>query len=168
MARLINIITWLFIGISLILTALFTIPSLFGYMPYVVLSGSMEPVYPVGSLIYVAPVDANSLKPGDAITFDRNDAVVTHQVYEVNADSKTVMTQGVTNVDSDGSIMHDVEPVSFSQVLGTPVFCIPYLGYVNVFCTTMPGILIVALVALTLIAASYATSDMRRKATAAQ
>ena len=92
MARLINIITWLFIGISLILTALFTIPSLFGYMPYVVLSGSMEPVYPVGSLIYVAPVDANSLEPGDAITFDRNDAVVTHQVYEVNADSKTVMT----------------------------------------------------------------------------
>lgn len=70
MARLINIITWLFIGISLILTALFTIPSLFGYMPYVVLSGSMEPVYPVGSLIYVAPVDANSLEPGDAITFD--------------------------------------------------------------------------------------------------
>lgn len=168
MARLINIITWLFIGISLILTALFTIPSLFGYMPYVVLSGSMEPVYPVGSLIYVAPVDANSLEPGDAITFDRNDAVVTHQVYEVNADSKTVMTQGVANVDSDGSIMHDVEPVSFSQVLGTPVFCIPYLGYVNVFCTTMPGILIVALVALALIAASYATSDMRRKAAAAQ
>ena len=168
MARLINIITWLFIGISLILTALFTIPSLFGYMPYVVLSGSMEPVYPVGSLIYVAPVDANSLKPGDAITFDRNDAVVTHQVYEVNADSKTVMTQGVANVDSDGSIMHDVEPVSFSQVLGTPVFCIPYLGYVNVFCTTMPGILIVALVALALIAASYATSGMRRKAAAAQ
>ena len=113
-------------------------------------------------------LDANSLEPGDAITFDRNDAVVTHQVYEVNADSKTVMTQGVANVDSDGSIMHDVEPVSFSQVLGTPVFCIPYLGYVNVFCTTMPGILIVALVALALIAASYATSGMRRKAAAAQ
>ena len=53
-------------------------PVAFGYMPYVVLSGSMEPVYPVGSLIYVAPVDANSLEPGDAITFDRNDAVVTH------------------------------------------------------------------------------------------
>ena len=60
------------------------------------------------------------------------------------------------------------EPVSFSRVLGTPVFCIPYLGYVNVFCTTMPGILIVALVALALIAASYATSGMRRKAATAQ
>ena len=100
-ARLINTITWLFIGISLILTALFTIRRFLATC----LRGAFGlygPVYPVGSLIYVAPVDVNSLEPGDAITFDRNDAVVTHQVYEVNADSKTVMTQGVANVDSDG------------------------------------------------------------------
>ena len=80
----------------------------------------MEPVYPVGSLIYVAPVDANSLEPGDAITFDRNDAVVTHQVYEVNADSKTVMTQGVANVDSDGPSCTTSSPSRFPKFWELP------------------------------------------------
>ena len=57
------------------------VPRLFGYTPYAVLSGSMEPEYPVGSLIFVHSVDAETLQPGDAATFHRSDgAVVTHQV----------------------------------------------------------------------------------------
>lgn len=35
-------------------------PRLFGYAPYAVLSGSMEPEYPVGSLIYVTATDPSN------------------------------------------------------------------------------------------------------------
>lgn len=38
---------------------------LVGLKPYAVLSGSMEPEYPVGSLLYVKNVDINKLKVGD-------------------------------------------------------------------------------------------------------
>ena len=48
-------------------------PRLLGYTPFAVLSGSMEPAYPVGSLIYVQPVEASSLRVGDAVTFVAND-----------------------------------------------------------------------------------------------
>ena len=131
------------------------VPRLFGYTPYAVLSGSMEPEYPVGSLIFVHSVDAETLQPGDAATFHRSDgAVVTHQVYEVDVDTKLIGTQGIANVNADGTIAHDAEKTPFSQVIGSPVFWIPYLGYVNAYCTTPPGLYVVVAVAVLLLVAS--------------
>lgn len=137
------------------LVAASLLPRLFGYTPYTVLSGSMEPQLPVGSLIYVHSVDPASLQPGDTITFYRSDgAVVTHQIYEVNADEQTVGTQGIANVGPDGSVAHDAEATPFSQVIGTPVLCVPYLGYVNAYCTTPPGLYIVIAIAVLLLGAT--------------
>ena len=44
-------------------------PRVLGLTPFVVLSGSMEPTYPVGSLVYVRSVDASELRVGDPVTF---------------------------------------------------------------------------------------------------
>jgi len=44
-------------------------PILFGYRPVAVLSGSMEPAYPVGSIIYYKAADFNEINAGDAVTF---------------------------------------------------------------------------------------------------
>ena len=120
------------------------IPRLFGYTPYAVLSGSMEPDLPVGSLVYVKSCDPSAIAVGDTATFYRSDgAVVTHQVYEIDAAAQTIGTQGIANKDSDGSIMHDAEKTPFSRVIGTTVFCVPYLGYVNAYCATPPGLFVV-------------------------
>lgn len=75
-------------------------PRLLGYTPFAVLSGSMEPAYPVGSLIYVQPVEASSLRVGDAVTFVANDqgTVATHRVIDVDGDSALLRTQGDANV----------------------------------------------------------------------
>ena len=76
----------LFAAFVVVLLAVSLLPRLFGYTPYAVLSGSMEPEYPVGSLILVHSVDPGALQPGDDVTFYRSDgAVVTHQVYAVDA-----------------------------------------------------------------------------------
>ena len=117
------------------------IPHLFGIKTYVVTSGSMEPEFPVGSLVYVEKVNPSEIKVGDTITFYLKDTniVATHQVYEVDIKNRLFRTQGINNFDEDGKILHDAEPVYYNFLIGKMKFCIPLLGNVNRFCTTAPG-----------------------------
>ena len=110
-----------------------------GLQPYVVLSGSMEPTYPVGSLIYVKSADYKQLKVGDPITFlVSEDTVATHRIIEVlpdEDDPNTIryFTQGDANDAPDGSSVH------YKNIIGKPVFSIPYLGYVSNYIQAPPG-----------------------------
>ena len=110
-----------------------------GLQPYVVLSGSMEPTYPVGSLIYVKSTDYKQLKVGDPITFlVSEDTVATHRIIEVlpdEDDPNTIryFTQGDANDAPDGSSVH------YKNIIGKPVFSIPYLGYVSNYIQAPPG-----------------------------
>lgn len=110
-----------------------------GLQPYVVLSGSMEPTYPVGSLIYVKSTDYKQLKVGDPITFlVSEDTVATHRIIEVlpdKDDPNTIryFTQGDANDEPDGSSVH------YKNIIGKPVFSIPYLGYVSNYIQAPPG-----------------------------
>lgn len=136
-------------------------PRAFGYTPYAVLSGSMEPELPVGSMVFVHQVDPTDIAVGDNATFYRSDgAVVTHQVYEIDPVAQMIGTQGIANKNADGSIMHDAEQTPFSSVIGTVSFCVPYLGFVNAYCTTMPGLLVVVAVLALLVAASIVLDRM--------
>ena len=84
------------------------VPRAFGYMPFAVLSGSMEPDLPVGSMVFVRQVEPTDITVGDNATFYRSDgAVVTHQVYEIDPAAQMIGTQGIANKNADGSIMHD-------------------------------------------------------------
>ncbi len=114
---------------ALALAAAFTGVRLFGLTPYTVTSGSMEPVYPVGSILYVRKADPRDVRIGEAITFTLSGtAVATHQVWAV--EGETFRTQGIANRDSEGNILHDAVPVPFDALIGKPVACIPRLGFV--------------------------------------
>ena len=110
-----------------------------GLQPYVVLSGSMEPTYHVGSLIYVKAVDYKELTVGDPITYMvSQDTVVTHRIIEVlvdeeNPDTIRYFTQGDANDVPDGMSVH------YKNIIGKPVFSIPYLGYVSNYIQNPPG-----------------------------
>lgn len=153
----------------LLLVVAFAGVRLAGLTPYAVLSGSMEPKYPVGSLIYVQDVDPATIQPGDSVTFRKGDVVATHEAYEVDEQAQEIRTQGIANVNSDGSVMHDAEPVSFSSVIGVPVACVPLLGYVNAFVTSPTGTFVVIAGAVVAIALSvYGSREKRKPAPAAQ
>lgn len=113
---------------------------LVGVRTYCVLSGSMEPVYPTGSLLYVRSVDPFSLSVGDAITFMADEkTVVTHRIIEIIPDDedKDVVrfrTQGDANETPDGA------PVHCKNVIGKPLFAIPKLGYFADFIQNPPGL----------------------------
>ncbi|MEE0888236.1 MAG: signal peptidase I [Candidatus Saccharimonadaceae bacterium] len=90
------------------------IPSIFGYKPFVVLSGSMETEIFKGDLAVTREVDAESLQKNDIVAFrDAENHVVTHRVVDiidVNGEKKLV-TKGDNNNsnDSDTVRMKDVE-----------------------------------------------------------
>lgn len=76
------------------------------YQTMTVLTGSMRPTLPVGSMVVTVPVSARSIEVGDVITYripveDRR--VVTHRVVEIvrGGDQPVVRTQGDANKDPD-------------------------------------------------------------------
>lgn len=137
--RIWNWISSVLVGIVVLLAIALAGVRFVGLQPYVVLSGSMEPTYHVGSLIYVKSVDYRELEVGDPITYMLSqDTVVTHRIIEVLVDAEDpdtlrYFTQGDANAVADGTSVH------YKNILGKPVFSIPYLGYVSNYIQNPPG-----------------------------
>ena len=89
---------------------------LMGYRVFNIVSGSMEPKYNVGDLIYVKEVDPQTIKVGDVITFVLNEdlVVATHRVVRIDSEKSHLYTKGDANEDVDGSLVHH------KNVVGTP------------------------------------------------
>ena len=142
MKKLWNAFTTLLVVVVVLLVILLVGVRVIGLQPYVVLSGSMEPAYHVGSLIYVKDVDYTQLQAGDVITFMLNEkTVATHRIVEVIPDETEpgvvrYRTKGDANEVEDGSLIH------YRNVIGSPVFTIPYLGYVANYVQNPPGMYI--------------------------
>lgn len=113
---------------------------LFGVDILTILSPSMEPNYPTGSLIYLVEVNPATLEVDDVITYRISDTMTaTHRIKEIipDEDDPSVLrfrTKGDNNDDYDGKL------VEFGQVEGKVVFCIPYLGYLAMYIQTPPGL----------------------------
>ena len=71
--------------------------SVSGIRCYAVLTGSMEPVLPVGSLLVVVPMSFDELKVGQDITYKTAGGTVTHRIVAIDQAARTVTTQGLTN-----------------------------------------------------------------------
>lgn len=114
----------LFLVIVLIVLA--GIPSIGKYRLLVVLSGSMEPDIPVGSLVVVNP--AQKYAVGDIITFSFNQETTptTHRIHEINEvdGKKLYITKG------DANNIADLRDVFEENIIGKVFFIIPYAGYV--------------------------------------
>lgn len=110
-----------------------------GAQMYTVLSGSMEPTYMTGSLIYVRAIDVSEIKEGTVISFlIVDDTIATHRVIEVIPDEEDASviryrTKGDANEHPDAALVHS------NNVLGTPVFSIPYVGYFISYIRQPPG-----------------------------
>ena len=123
----------LIIGILLVAA-----PIILGFKPVMVLSGSMEPQFHVGSVIYYKQTPFEDIEVGDSITFQaRNEGdLITHRVIEKDDLLMEFATQG------DANSTPDPNPVSYDRVVGKALeFCIPYAGYVIAYCRQIPIII---------------------------
>ena len=146
--------------VPVVIFAVFLMGSrLIGMQVYTIVSGSMEPTYSVGDLLYVKTVDPDSVKVGDPITFVLNEdlVVATHRVIEVDAEEREFTTKG------DANSTADANPVHFNNLIGVPVFSIPLLGYVSAYIQSPPGMYVAIAFGVFLIAVVFLPDLMTKK-----
>ena len=153
-----NIITTIVVILVILLACIFFVPRLFGITPMAVLSGSMEPTYHVGGLVFVQKVDPSDVEVGDSITFTiGNDTVVTHRVIEVNKEEQSFKTKGDANDNEDGG------SVAFNNVKGRALgFTIPYLGFLAVYLNSTSGIIILVAFILIMMLLSFIVDQLSK------
>lgn len=184
--RIWSFVTTLAVLTVVVLAVLLAGVRVVGLTPYAVLSGSMEPTYHVGSLIYVREIAPEDVQIGDPITFVVNEdlLVATHRVVDIAVETTAMQTvtdeetgeettveveldepvyyyqtKGDANDDVDGS------PVHYKNLVGKPVFSIPYLGYLSSTLQTRKGMILGLTAALVLILLLF-MPDMLRAADA--
>ncbi|MBO5449601.1 MAG: signal peptidase I [Ruminococcus sp.] len=152
MKKIANILSTLLIVVLIIALAAVLVSKLvFGVEMKAVLTGSMEPELPVGSLLIISPAEYEDINIGDDITFvrDKNLTLVTHRVIEKDDETQKITTQGIANNSAD-------KPTSYGNVVGKVAFHIPFAGYFVIWTSDLKGkiicgIIIVALVALSIL-----------------
>ena len=134
-----SIIIYLFIAAY----AVVCIPLVLGYKPVVVLSGSMEPTYKTGSVIYYKSVPQEELKVGDTITFtSKNNNLVSHRIVSIE--------NGLYETKGDANNVSDMDKVSYENIKGKVYEkSIPYVGnYIKEVNKSVHMIIIVSVIIL--------------------
>lgn len=126
-----QVLSWLVLFIVLALIAvMIVIPKLGGATAYTVLTGSMRPNFPPGTLVVVKPVDPVQLRIGDVATYQLKSGepeVITHRITSMGTSlggEQRIIFRGDANNTAD-------DPVQSEQIRGKLWYSIPLLGYVN-------------------------------------
>lgn len=112
----------------------FTLPRIFGIEIYGILTGSMDPACPTGSLVYVKSVNPESLQDKDIVTFQKGNLVITHRVVKNDVQKEELITKG------DANNANDIQPVAYKQIKGKVALTVPLLGYLALRLNSAAGI----------------------------
>lgn len=111
--------------------------ALFNIRSYTVLSGSMEPTIPTGSIIYTHKNLGYNVN--DVITFEAaKDQIVTHRVIDIENNGEV---QYITKGDANTTI--DQSRVTADKILGKTYFFFPYIGKISAMLKTPKGLITV-------------------------
>ena len=126
-ARARGLLVNLGLGLVMLVALAFLLPSLMGLQRYVIMGGSMEGTYDLGSVVFEEVVPVEDLRVGDVITYvppaeSGIDTLVTHRIPEI--DGADFRTQGDANP--------AVDPWTFQLTAATQprvVAHVPYVGF---------------------------------------
>lgn len=160
---------WMLLAVVLAaVLAAVVLPRLGSATPFAVLTGSMRPVMPPGTLVVVRPVDPADIDVGSVITFmprEHDPAVVTHRVVGVGFDATgqpAFRTKGDANDAPDGAMVRTY------QIVGERWYFVPYLGYLTNLLTgrqreVVLGLAVAALLIYALVMFAGAARDRLRR-----
>ena len=136
------------------------IPKFLGYDTYYIQTGSMDPVIPEGSLVFVKEIAFSDVKAGDIMTFHNDDETefFTHRVVGIDENNQMFTTKGDANKEEDPS------PTSYYFAKGRVDFSVPLVGYVAEFFNSVIGKVVIGAVYLAWIAVEIEIIIMKRKA----
>jgi signal peptidase len=113
---------------AVLVTGAYAVLGHMGYRAEPILSGSMEPTLPVGSLAVIREVPATGVERGDVVTFDtpgEKNSLTTHRIVAVERDGSRVAyrTRGDANTSDDPWLLAP------RGTMGELALDIPYAGY---------------------------------------
>ncbi|MFT4029790.1 MAG: signal peptidase I [Protaetiibacter sp.] len=127
-------LSWGLLGVvALVAVLVVLVPAVSRSTPYTILTSSMEPGFPPGTLVIVKPIDVDDIAIGTVITYQLESGkpeVVTHRVVQIIQPNlpdgeKSFVTKGDANSEPDAA---PVEPV---QIRGAVWYSVPWIGWVN-------------------------------------
>ena len=113
-----------------------TLPRVFGFQIYTVISGSMEPEIPTGSMVYVKGVQPKDVKEDEVIAFyggADSASIITHRVVANSEIMGEFITKGDANEEKD------MNPIPYADYIGKVVFSVPVLGGIAQTFTSTAG-----------------------------
>lgn len=120
-----------------------TVPRFFGVHIYSVVSGSMEPAIPTGSLLYITEALPEDIQEEEIIAFygvKDSASIITHRVVE----NRVVMGEFITKGDANKT--EDMNPVPYENFIGKVVRSIPGAGKAAELFTSHEGKVLAACV----------------------
>lgn len=141
----------LLLFVALVAALVVVIPAASGSTPYTILTTSMEPGYPPGTLIIVRPTDPQAIQVGDVVTYQvssNEPEVITHRVIQiVHSSDPGAELRFVTQGDNNGSPDGEIRAV---QIRGVVWYAVPWIGYVNNLVNGDARAVVIPLVAIAL------------------
>ena len=112
------------VALVALVAVVFVVIQLLGWHLFTIDSPSMAPAYPVDALVVVKNAAADSIIPGDVITYVLNDegVLVTHRVVSVNPAGNPIISKG------DANTVNDSQPVAYDNVVGKVLLGVPGVG----------------------------------------
>lgn len=117
---------------AVVFTLISSKTSVFGIKSFVVLTGSMEPNIPVGSVLYT--MELPTYQAGDVIAFKQGNLTISHRIVKVTP--LGYQTKGDANNAVDSNI------VSQKDVQGVQIYRLLNLGKLILLLKTIPGFVI--------------------------
>lgn len=130
-AVVLGVSTGLLLLVAALAVVLIVVPKATGSMPLTVLTQSMEPTLPPGTLLVVRPTAVDDVEVGDVVTYQivsGQPTVISHRVVSVSSASngeRTFVLKG------DNNAKADPHPVTAAQIRGVVWYSIPEIGVVN-------------------------------------
>ena len=168
LGRFLNLLGSIIMLAVILLCLALAAPRLAGIKTFVVISGSMEPAIPVGSMVYSKEVDPKTLETGDVIVFYSSNDVqggagagdvipVTHRVVLNDTTNGEITTKG------DANEKNDISKVAYLNVEGKVIFHIPQLGYMAAPLASVTGKIARALIILAGYLLTEVGSSLRKR-----
>lgn len=155
--RLLTVLTSLLVALAmgLALVVLLVLPRATQGSALTVLTGSMTPQIPVGSIVFIRPVDPSTLQVGDVATYQASEDpkdLVTHRIKRVDAGTSPISFV----FKGDANRARDLEPIAAPNVRGKVWFHVPYLGSIRDALNGKAGLSLLA----TLVLGGYAVTQL--------
>lgn len=123
--------TGLLVIVAGLAVVLIVVPKATGSTPLTVLTQSMDPTLPPGTLLVVRPTPVQDIRIGDVVTYQITSgqpAVISHRVVSVASSSDGLRTFVLKG---DNNALADPTPVTAAQIRGVVWYSLPDVGLVN-------------------------------------